>query len=70
MVVAVACVRVMQMAVDKVVHMIAVRNRLMPATLAVDVRGVVAAAGMRGRACGWIGWAYLDDMLIDMVAVR
>lgn len=70
MVVAVAFVRVVQMAADKVIHMIAMRHRLMPATLAVDVRGVVAAAGMRGRACGGIGWAYLDDMLIDMVAVR
>jgi hypothetical protein len=69
-VVAVAFVRVMQMAVDQVVHMIAVRNRLMTAAGSVDVRGIMAATGMRGRACVGIGWAYLDDMLIEMVAVR
>lgn len=50
MVVAVVAMRVMKVAADAVVCVIAVRNRLMTAAGAVDMTRVVAAAAMVRRA--------------------
>ena len=50
MVVAVVAVRVMKVAADAVVCVIAVRNRLMAAAGAVDMARVVPAAAMVRRA--------------------
>ena len=50
MVVAVPAVRVVQVTIDEVVHMVAVHDGLVAAVVAVDVSGVMAAAGMSMRA--------------------
>ena len=49
-VVAVVPVRVVQVTVDEIVDVIAMRHRLVPATGAVLVAGLVPAALMLGRA--------------------
>ena len=70
MVVAVCAVRVMQVAVDEVVGVVAVRNGLVTAGRAVDVRDVVAAAGVRRRAGIRVGRAHCDDVLVDVRLVQ
>ena len=50
MVVAVAAVRVVQMAGHSIVHMIAVRHGFVATTGAVDMAGVVPAAAVVRRA--------------------
>jgi hypothetical protein len=50
MVVAVVAVRVMRVAADAVVHVVAVRHRLVAAVGAVDVARLVPAATMVGGA--------------------
>jgi len=69
-VVAVVAVRVMQMAVDKVVDVVAVRHRLVAATRTVAMVGVMTAAAMVGRAAVRVALAHGDDMLVDVVLVR
>jgi hypothetical protein len=49
-VVAVVAVRVMQVAADVIVHVVAVGHRLVAAAGAVDVARLMAAATMVGRA--------------------
>jgi hypothetical protein len=49
-VVAVVAVGVMQVAIDQIVDVVAVRNRLMAAARAVHVAGLVTGAAMVGRA--------------------
>ena len=70
MVIAVAVVRMMEVAVDQVVDVIAVRHRLVAAAGAVLMLGVVSAAAVIWSALGWVGVADLDRMLIDVVVVR
>jgi hypothetical protein len=66
-VVAVIAVRMVKMAVDQVVGVIAMRHLLVPATLGV---------GMTGPAVGWLGMTlrmpgvHRDHVLIDVIAVR
>ncbi len=67
-IVAVVAVRMMQVAVHEVIDMVAVRDRLVAAAGAVDVRGVVAGA-RRGVAVGILR-TDLDDVLIDVPVVR
>jgi len=69
-VVAVVRVRVVQVAGDEVVDVIAVRNRLVAATSAVDVAAVVALAGMLGSAPVGVLGVDLEHMLVDVVLVR
>ncbi len=52
MVVAVIAVRMMQVTVDEVVDMVAVRHGLMTATRAVNVTGLVTRAAMLRGAAG------------------
>jgi hypothetical protein len=69
-VVAVVAVRVMQVAVDQIVGVVAVRHRFVAAAGAVPMVCVMAAAAMiRGAAVG-IARADGDDMLVDMAVVR
>lgn len=70
MIVAVAAVRMVKVAVDEVVDMVAVRNRLVPTAGAVDVITSVTAAAVIGRAGGWIGTADLDAALVDVTVVK
>ena len=67
-VVAVAAVRMMQVPVHEVIDVVAMRDRFMAATGAVDMRSIVAGAG-RGVAVG-IRRADFDDVLIDVPGVR
>lgn len=69
MVVTVAAVGMVQVAVDEVVDVVAVGDGLMTTTWAVDVRGVVACAGVPFRAGIRVGFGYRQLMLIMMVAV-
>jgi hypothetical protein len=65
MVVAVAIVLVMQVAIDQVIDMVAVRNRRVSASRTVHVVGRVGRAGMSAGAGGWVMSRDLQDMLFD-----
>jgi hypothetical protein len=62
MIVAVITVRMMKVAIDQVVHMVAVRNRLMSASRSVNVSRFVPVALMR-RAAVWIRRANIQGVL-------
>jgi hypothetical protein len=68
-VVAVAVVRVVEMAVDQVIGVIAVRHAGMAAAGAMDVTGGVAGAPVVGRALGRIGRVDRDRAFVDVIAV-
>ena len=68
MVVAVVAVRVMRVAADAVVHVVAVRHRLVAG--AVDVARLMPAATMVGGAHLGVLARHLDHVLIDMAFVR
>ena len=69
MVVAVPFVRMMQMTVHQVIHMIAVRHPLMTAVWSMKVGGFVRAAiVLRCAAIGILG-SSREFMVVDMVAV-
>lgn len=63
-------VRVVQVAVDEVVDVVAMRHRLMPATGAVLVPRLVSLAAMLGRAAIRVLRSHLDGVLVDVVAVH
>jgi hypothetical protein len=69
-VVAVVAVRVVQVAFDKVVNVVAVGDGFMAATGAVDVLGIVAIASVGGGAVGRIGSGDVERVFIDMASVR
>jgi hypothetical protein len=64
-VVAVVAVRVVQVAVDQVVGVVAVRHRFVAAAGTVAVALVVTAAGVLRGAIGRVGRADLDRMALD-----
>ena len=70
MIVAVIAVRVMQMALDPVIHVIAVRYRLVAAARPVHMARLVAGAAMVGGAAVGIVARDLDHMLVDMLLMR
>jgi hypothetical protein len=59
-------VRMMKVAGDTVVDVIAVRNRLVAAAGAVDMARVMTAAAMVGGAVVGVGAGYLDYVLVDV----
>jgi hypothetical protein len=65
MVVAVAIVLVVQVAIDQVIDMVAVRDRRVSASRSVHVVGRVGRAGMSAGAGGWVMSRDLQDMLFD-----
>ncbi len=65
MVVAVAIVLVMQVAIDQVIDMVAVRDRRVSASRSMHVVGRVGRAGMSAGAGGWVMSRNLQDMLFD-----
>jgi hypothetical protein len=69
-VVAVPAVRVMEVVVDEIVDVIAVRDLLVAAVRAVGVGAVVLAAGVIGCAGVRMLRVDLQDVLVDVVAVR
>ena len=70
MIVAVAAVRVVQMAVDQIVDVVAVRHRLVAAPGSVLVPRLVPGAAVVRRAAVGIAGRHLDDVLIDVIAMR
>jgi hypothetical protein len=69
-IVAVVAMGVVQVSVDQVVDMVAVRHRLVPASRPVRMRAVMAAALVTGRAPVRIGRRHLDRVLIDVILVH
>jgi hypothetical protein len=69
-IVAVAGVGVVQVAVDDVVGVVAVRDGVVAAGSAVDVVLGVAARAMRRGAVGGVGRADGERVLVDMPRVR
>ena len=59
-----------QVPADEVVDVVAVRNLFVTAAGLMHVRDLMLAAGVLGRAVRRIGRADLQDMLVDVVAVR
>jgi hypothetical protein len=68
-VVAVTGVRVVQVPGDEVVDVIAMRDRLVTATCAVDMTLRVTGAAVRRRARGRIGRADLENALVHVAIV-
>jgi hypothetical protein len=62
--------RMMQVAINQIVHMVAMRHRFMAASGSMLVVCIVTSATMLRSALVGIGRADLDDMLIDMVAMH
>ncbi len=69
-VVAVVAVRMVQVAVDEVIDVVAIRDGFVAAAGAVNVLLVVAAAGMLGRARGRVAGVDREGVVVDMVAVH
>ena len=61
--------RVVQVAVDQIVDVIAVRHRLMSATGPMLVSRLMAFAAVLGRAAVGVGRRHFDHVLIDRVCV-
>jgi len=68
-VVAVVAVRMVQVASDEVIDMIAVRHRLVAAAGAMRVARLMAGAAVGSRAAVGVGLGDLDHVLVDMIAV-
>jgi hypothetical protein len=66
-VVAVVAVRVMQVAVDQVIDVVAVRDGGVAAVGAVLMRFVMAAASVLGSAIGGIGYVDGEGVFLDFV---
>lgn len=69
-VVAVIAMRMVEMAIDEVVHVIAVRNLRMTAIRAVDMPFFVVAFQMGAGAAVRISRRNGDDALVDVIAVH
>ncbi len=69
-VVAMTVVGVVQMAVDEVVHMVAVRNGFVAAVRAVGMVGPMAFARVPLGAIDGVGGAHVKDVLIDVVVMH
>jgi hypothetical protein len=69
-IVAVAAVRMVQVPRDDVVDMIAVRNRLVSASLGVDVSLAVPRARVRGGTGGGVRRPDFERALVDVAFVR
>ena len=70
MIVTVIAVRMMQVTVDQIVDVVAMRHGLMTAAGSMHVPLVVAAAVVGGRACLGILLRHLDHVLIHVTRMR
>lgn len=68
MVVAVVAVRMMEMTVDEIIDVIAVRHRFMAASRTVNMARLMAAA-VSGTYI-WIGRAHFEPVFVHMITVR
>jgi hypothetical protein len=62
--------RVVEVALDEIIDVIAVRHRLVAATGSVLMSGRVPAAAVLRGAVVWMVSIYRDRMLVDMIAVH
>jgi hypothetical protein len=69
-IVAVIDVRIMQVITDAVVGVVAVGHRLMPATRAMGMSGVMPTTGMTGGAMVRVGSRHRDHVLVDVPFMR
>lgn len=58
-----------QVAIDQVVHVVAVGDRFVAAAVAVPMTGFVPGAGMVGRTSPGVRVAHLDAMFVDVIFV-
>lgn len=65
----VVAVRMMQIAVNQIIHMVAMRNRLMPASRTVDMASIMPGTDVIRGALGGVRGTDLQHMLIDMRTV-
>lgn len=70
MVIAMTVMRVMEVAIDQIIDMLAMRHGFMTAVRSMYMSLRMACALMFRRAAFRIGRGYVYHMLIDMVAVR
>ena len=70
MIIAVTAVGIVQVAIDEVVGVVAMRNCLMTALRAMPVAGIMPDTSMLGSAAGGITCTDLQPVLIYMIAVR
>jgi hypothetical protein len=68
-IVAMIAVRMVEMPIDQVIHVIAMRHGLMSTSWTVYMARLVTAAAMIWRAMVWILCAHFDHMLIDMIVM-
>jgi hypothetical protein len=69
-IIAVVVVRVMQVILDQVINVIAMRNSLVPAVRAMNVILVVSPTVVVGSAVRRIGAAHLNLVLVDMITLN
>jgi hypothetical protein len=69
-VVAMIAVRMVQMAADQVIDVVAVRHRFVPAAGPMHMTGAMAGTVVLRRAAVRIGGADGDHVLVDMVAMH
>ena len=69
MIVAMVAVRMMQMAIDQIVHMVSVGHRFVAASRSVHMAGVVTTAAVLRCAPVGVGCGDLDHMLIHVVTM-
>ena len=69
MIVAVSIVWVMEMAIDEVINVVAVRNGLMTTTRTMNMISIVSIAYMIGCTNVGVGVIDIQSMFIDMITV-
>jgi hypothetical protein len=69
MIIAMVAMRMMQVAINQIVHMVPMRHRLVAASGPMHVTRAVTGAAMLRSALAGIGRGDLDDMFIDVVAM-
>ena len=69
-IVAMIAMRMVQAAIDQIIDVIAMGHRLMAAIRPMHMAGIMALAGLAVVAAVRVLGADLDDMLIDMIAMR
>ena len=70
MIIAMAIVRVMKMAIDQIVDMLAVRHSFMPATGTMCMLLRMPRASMFRSAISRVGSRYIDHVFVDMTIMQ
>ena len=69
MVVAVALMRIMQVPIHQIIHVIPMRNRFMPAAFPMRMTSIVTGA-IVGHTLRRVGCGDFNNMLVEMIAMR